>query len=496
MSLELPPVASPSAVSYLRVAVVGCSHGELEAIYSAAAAASAASSDARPVDLVICCGDFQAVRNGADLACMACPPKYRAMHSFWRVYSGLEEAPIKTLFIGGNHEATNHAAELPFGGWAARRVWFMGSAGVVSFGGVRIGGVSGIFKGPSFNHGYHERAPYSGSGELHTSGHQRGFDFWRLGALAGAPPAPLDVMLSHDWPEGVYRYGDTAALVRAKPFFEPDIQRGDLGSPPSMALLNAVRPRFWFSGHLHTKFAALVPHADGSATRFLALDKPIPGRSFLQVLDIPRREAAPHDFAYDPLWMAIAVKAHALTPVGARAPPLPQAPPCPTMEEIASVASALAKFSARASGLDDAAASAAARAAAADPLKAVRIPDNFQASAPIFDPRASNGLHERPPPQCGNPQTDALLEALGLRHMTTIPFGSVGGWVAPPPTAVAAGAPLIRPDSGSAAAEMRAFQAASAAAFAGAHAWQASMENRVAAPPVAPDANEINLDEL
>lgn len=33
----------------------------------------------KKVDLLICCGDFQAVRNKADLRCMAVPQKYLTM---------------------------------------------------------------------------------------------------------------------------------------------------------------------------------------------------------------------------------------------------------------------------------------------------------------------------------------------------------------------------------------------------------------------------------
>ncbi len=48
--------------------------------------------------------------------------------------------------VGGNHEAANYLWELYYGGWAAPNIYFLGYAGVINFGGVRIGGLSGIFK--------------------------------------------------------------------------------------------------------------------------------------------------------------------------------------------------------------------------------------------------------------------------------------------------------------------------------------------------------------
>ena len=38
-------------------------------------------------------------------------------------------------------------------------------------------------------------------------------------------------------------------------------------------ILHKKQPNYWFSAHLHCKFAALVRHSETSSTRFLALDK-------------------------------------------------------------------------------------------------------------------------------------------------------------------------------------------------------------------------------
>ena len=85
-----------STTVLMKIAVEGCGHGELDSIY--ASVRMLEEREKKKIDMVICCGDFQAVRNLDDLECMACPMKYREMGSFYKYYSGEVVAPYLTVF--------------------------------------------------------------------------------------------------------------------------------------------------------------------------------------------------------------------------------------------------------------------------------------------------------------------------------------------------------------------------------------------------------------
>ena len=53
----------------------GCVHGELNQLYASARAYE--KEKKVKIDLVLCCGDFQSVRNKYDMGCMSCPDKYK-----------------------------------------------------------------------------------------------------------------------------------------------------------------------------------------------------------------------------------------------------------------------------------------------------------------------------------------------------------------------------------------------------------------------------------
>eukprot|EP00850_Spirogloea_muscicola_P000868 SM000003S11113 [mRNA] locus=s3:1045150:1048393:+ [translate_table: standard] len=263
----------------MKIAVEGCAHGDLDNIY--ATLQHLEQVESIKVDLLVCCGDFQAVRNEHDLETMACPAKYRTMNTFWKYYSGEAVAPILTIFIGGNHEAQNHLWELFYGGWVAPNIYYLGAAGVVKSGGIRIGGLSGIYKPQDYHQGHHERPPYDYQ-SMRSSYHIRSFDVGKLKLLK----EPIDIFVSHDWPNGIWEHGNVQELVRRKPFFKSDIDSGRLGSQPSSGLLHHLQPSYWFSAHLHVKFAAAVKHPSGQLTKFLALDKCLPNRNFLQASNL------------------------------------------------------------------------------------------------------------------------------------------------------------------------------------------------------------------
>jgi lariat debranching enzyme len=101
------------------------------------------------------------------------------MQSFYKYYAGLAVAPVLTIFVGGNHEATNHLAELHYGGWVAPNIFYLGASGVVNYRGLRIAGVSGIYKPYNYREGYYERAPYDDAA-LKSAYHVREFDHFKL----------------------------------------------------------------------------------------------------------------------------------------------------------------------------------------------------------------------------------------------------------------------------------------------------------------------------
>jgi len=286
----------------MRIAIEGCTHGELEKTYQTIKQIE--ERDGQKVDLLLCCGDFQSTRNLSDLACMACPDKYKSMCTFYKYYSGEAIAPVLTIFIGGNHEASNYLQELAYGGWVAPNIYYLGYAGVVEVNGVRIGGLSGIYKGHDYLFGHYEFPPYDDS-TSRSAYHIRNVEVFRLKQLEENPP---DIMLSHDWPRGVTDFGDVDRLLRFKKHFRDEIEQDKLGSPPARDIMDTLKPKYWFSAHLHCKFAALVSYEGSeSKTKFLALDKCLPRRQFLQVLNIgePLNDEDTPTLKYCPDWLAI-----------------------------------------------------------------------------------------------------------------------------------------------------------------------------------------------
>ena len=66
----------------IQIAVEGCCHGELPAIYEQIKKLEI--QNGYKVDLLLICGDFQAIRNHQDLQCMAVPDKYKQLGEFYK----------------------------------------------------------------------------------------------------------------------------------------------------------------------------------------------------------------------------------------------------------------------------------------------------------------------------------------------------------------------------------------------------------------------------
>lgn len=145
----------------------------------------------------------------------------------------------------------------PDGGWLAHNIYYIGRSGIINFRGLKIGGISGIYSKFKF----------------HTLRMGKEDHYYRLEDVEKLLRLhhqfrPVDVFISHDWPQNIIFYGSMQDILKVKPFLRHEVSMGDFGSPPLYKLLHNLKPRHWFSAHMHVYFRAIY-----GPTQFVALNK-------------------------------------------------------------------------------------------------------------------------------------------------------------------------------------------------------------------------------
>ncbi|MFH1465442.1 MAG: metallophosphoesterase [Pseudomonadota bacterium] len=253
----------PAAGTPLVIAAVGDVHGHHHQMVALVEQAAAAAG-VRP-DLVVQVGDFEPHRHEDDVQTMAAPARFRKVGDFPDFREGRARFPWPVLFVGGNHEPYGFLDGLAPGAEVAPGCRWLGRAGLVEHCGLKVAGLSGIFREDCWVVG---RPPF---GAMHREKKKRyvGFtqaDVDRLLDLAeeGRP----DLLLLHEWPRLALGPAEVAQLR----MFVGDESNGDddelpdlrrvgavVGSAQALELALLLEPRLVLCGHVHAPLRATLP---------------------------------------------------------------------------------------------------------------------------------------------------------------------------------------------------------------------------------------------
>lgn len=226
-------------------AIVGDVHGEMWTMIRLLSGWEKARN--RRIDFVLQVGDFEPHRDEEDLSTMAAPAKYRQLGDFGAFARREAQFPWPVLFIGGNHEPYGWLETIREGGDVAENCYFVGRANVVEVEGIRIAGLSGVYKPELFE----KSRPSVREFGVRSNKEWIGWNEEDIEQLLSLGTA--DVLLLHEWP---YAFD-------ARQRHEP---HGGAAQWIEM-LLESLQPQIVFCGHLHYRLKG--------ATRVKGMDIPV-----------------------------------------------------------------------------------------------------------------------------------------------------------------------------------------------------------------------------
>jgi lariat debranching enzyme len=282
----------------INIIVTGCIHGCMDKMYKDIQEFE--KQNKKKIDLVLCTGDFESIRNEEDLKFLSCPEHYRLMGDFHKYYDSKVKAPYLTIFIGGNHEASNYLEQIYYGGYVAENIYYLGRGGVINVKGLRIGGISGIFNKFDYFRGHFEKNENDIKGDKKSIFHYREFEIAKMSHIKNK----LDIFMTHDWPTNIIDSKDFNRIFKLYPQNKETILAGTLGSFPAEFILKLLKPNYYICGHMHFYYTNII-----NKTKIYAFDKCVKKRHYFDLIEVKPSmkefDIEDNNIYIDPEWMAI-----------------------------------------------------------------------------------------------------------------------------------------------------------------------------------------------
>lgn len=214
-----------------------------------------------PVSFVLQVGDFEPHRHQADLTTMSAPSKYKHLGDFGAYYAGKNRFPWPIFFIGGNHEPHGFLENAPHGLELMPRCTYVGRVGLIEWNGLRIAGLSGIYKEEVFQD---LRPPVSSLGSVSN----KVFAYFNEKDVETALEfKTVDVLLLHEWPADIIDPAHEADFEGQRRSMRYDF----VGNPYARMLVDALEPQIVLCGHMHKAYRAALRHASGQTSHVCCL---------------------------------------------------------------------------------------------------------------------------------------------------------------------------------------------------------------------------------
>lgn len=210
-----------------------------------------------PVDAVFSVGDAEPNRTEEESLGVSGPSKYRKVGDFPEFAAGKLSMGAPVYFIGGNHEPWPALDAHGPGEWAPG-FHFLGRSGVREVAGLTVAFLSGI-------HSAHFSDPPRPPARerLKDHGYFTAPDVRHL--LAQARKKSIDLLITHDWPEGLSFRHHSGAPV---------------GCERIRSLTDRLAPQVHVCGHMHTPYRERVGRTD-----VVCLSQVVKGRDAVTVLE-------------------------------------------------------------------------------------------------------------------------------------------------------------------------------------------------------------------